>query len=89
MAIAKPATISASVDAFLATVTLDEAASTNAAIARALSAKLDQCREDSTGAAAMAVPAIAKELRATLAEVVNATAEHAEFVAGLFGGDDD
>jgi hypothetical protein len=89
MAVAKPATILERVDAYLATVVLDEAAATNAAIAQTLAVKLDQCRTDSTGAQAMAAPAIAKELRATLAEVVNATSDHAEFVAGLFGGDDD
>lgn len=85
----KPSTILEKVDAYLATVTLDEAAAANAAIAQTLAVKLDQCRTDVTGAQAMAAPAIAKELRATLAAVVNATSDHAEFVAGLFGGDDD
>lgn len=87
--VVKVVTILERVDAYLATVALDEAAATNAAIAQTLAVKLDQCRADVTGAQAMAAPAIAKELRAVLAEIVTATSNTAEFVAGLFGGGDD
>jgi hypothetical protein len=74
----------AALDAFLATLELDEAGATSAAIARTLAEKLDQARRDRTGAVAMAVAGLAKELRSVLEAIVEATADPDEFVAGLF-----
>lgn len=77
----------AAVDAYLATLNLDEVGKARAAIARTLATKLDQARADTTGAVAMATSSLARELRETLEAIVEASIDNDEFVAGLFGGD--
>ena len=71
-------------EAWLSQVELDEASEVNAAIARALAAKLDAVREDSSGAAAMAISGIAKELRAVIVDIRDASGERQEFLTDLF-----
>ena len=63
---------------------LDEAAQTNAAIAIALAAKLDEAREQDSGTIAMAISGIAKELRATIEAILATSTETEEFIADLF-----
>ena len=65
---------------------LDAFGKANAEIALTLAGKLDAVREQGTGSAAMAAPALAKELRAVLATLMAGAAGVDEFVAGLFGG---
>lgn len=77
--------VAAAVDAFLATLDLDEAGKASAAIARTLAVKLDQARTDTTGAIAMATAGLAKELRSVLDAIIDASSDAGDFVAGLFG----
>jgi len=74
----------AALEVLLASLELDEACEMNAAIARALAGKLDEARRDSNGAVAMAISGIAKELRAVVDSILEATANDDEFVADLF-----
>lgn len=75
--------VRAAVDAFLASLELSEAGDANAAIARALADRLDAAEGDS-GAATNAVAAVAKELRATLADIALSASDTADFVGALF-----
>jgi hypothetical protein len=71
-------------DAWLSSVTLDQAGEMNAAIARVLASKLDAVRDDDSGAAAIAISGIAKELRAVIDEIRNTSGDRQEFVTDLF-----
>lgn len=68
----------------LSSLTLDNAAEANAAIARALASKLDEAQASDSGAVAMAISGIAKELRAVIQEIRDSTGDREEFVTGLF-----
>ena len=74
-------------DAFLRTLDLDEAQQTNAAIARALATKLDQAKADQTGAVAMAVAGLAKELRSVVDAIADATSGDDDLMGDLFSDD--
>jgi hypothetical protein len=76
--------VAEAVDVLLAGLELDDAAAANAAIARALAAKLDEARASDSGAAAMAMSGIAKELRAVIDEIRQATGDREQFVTDLF-----
>jgi hypothetical protein len=76
--------VAASVDKLLSGIELDDAGEARAAIARTLASKLDQASYQEAGVVAMAISGIAKELRATLDEILEATNETDEFVADLF-----
>lgn len=76
--------VSAQLDVWLGAVELDSAGDVSAAIARVLAAKLDAVREDDSGAAAIAISGIAKELRAVITDIRNASGEQQEFIADLF-----
>jgi hypothetical protein len=65
-------------------VDLDEAGLANAAIARALAAKLDEARDSESGAAAMAMSGIAKELRAVIDDIRDSASDRQSFVSDLF-----
>jgi hypothetical protein len=56
----------------------------SAAIARALASKLDAVQGDDSGAAAMAISGIAKELRAVIDEIRDSSGDRQEFVSDLF-----
>jgi hypothetical protein len=72
------------VETFLRTLDLDEMGDAKAAIARALALKLDKTQHSTVGIEAQAVASIAKELRAVLDEIRDATSDASEFAAGLF-----
>lgn len=76
--------VSASVESLLKTLTLNEAGQTNAAIARALAAKLDEARWDTSATIAMAIGSIAKELRSVVDAILASTGDEEQFVAKLF-----
>lgn len=76
--------VAVAVDKLLATLELDEVGKTNAAIAQALAAKLDEARQSDSGAIAMAISGIAKELRAVIESILATTSDNEEFVADLF-----
>ena len=78
-------TVLSAVDALIADLPMDLAALTQAAIARVLASKLDDARVSSSGAVSVAVPGLAKELRAVLADLVMDNSEMESFVDGLFG----
>lgn len=80
----RPAGVSSSLDKLLITLELDEAGDTKAAIARALAKKLDQASTDRTGAVAMAISGIAKELRDLIDALTEDTSARDAFVASLF-----
>lgn len=84
MAVSSDTTVMAAVERLLASLELDEAGEMNAAIARALAAKLDEARQSDSGAIAMAISGIAKELRAVVEAILEASSNTQEFVAGLF-----
>ena len=70
--------------AWLDTLDLDDEGRANAAIARALAAKLDEAGQSDSGTIAMAISGIAKELRATL-DAIKADANETEaWVRDLF-----
>jgi hypothetical protein len=75
---------SAQLEVWLARVQLDDAAEVSAAIARALAAKLDSVKDDDSGAAAIAISPIAKELRAVIDEIRDSSGDRQEFVSDLF-----
>lgn len=77
--------VQAAVEHMLANIDLDDVGLTNAAIAKALAAKLDEAQGADSGAVAMAVAGIAKELRSTVEAIFEATNDTNEFVADLFG----
>jgi hypothetical protein len=72
------------VEALLGEIELEPAMGVNAAIARALAAKLDETREAESAAASMAIAGIAKELRAVIDEIRSATDDQSGFVTDLF-----
>jgi hypothetical protein len=75
---------SAQLEVWLARVQLDDAGEMSAAIARALASKLDSVQDDDSGAAAMAISGIAKELRAVIDEIRDSSGDRQEFVSDLF-----
>ena len=80
----------AAFEKFLQTVELDEALEARAAVGRALARRLDEA--DSTrlaGQAVVAIPAIAKELRAVIDDIQERTAGDDPFLdeLGLGAGD--
>lgn len=72
------------VESWLSGLELDDAGLVNAAIARVLAGKLDEVKGDDSGAAAIAISGIAKELRAVIADIRDASGERQEFIADLF-----
>jgi hypothetical protein len=72
------------IERLLLVLDLDEAGLANAAIVRALAAKLDEARHSESGAAAMAMPGIAKELRAVIDEICESASDRQSFVSDLF-----
>ncbi len=80
----EPPSVAAAVEKLLAGMELDQAGEMNAAIARALASKLDEAKRSDSGAIAMAISGIAKELRAVVDALLAATGESEEFVADLF-----
>jgi hypothetical protein len=72
------------VEVLLGELELEPAMGVNAAIARALAAKLDETREAESAAASMAIAGIAKELRAVIDEIRSATDDQSGFVTDLF-----
>lgn len=79
--------VTATLEAFLSTLELDEANATRGAVAIVLANKLDQARSDHTGAVAMAVAGLARELSDVLDAILEGTAADDEFVRGLFSED--
>ncbi|MGP8180842.1 MAG: hypothetical protein ACLP1E_08700 [Acidimicrobiales bacterium] len=77
-------TVASAVNALLDTLDLDERGETNAEIARALATKLDQAVGDTKGDVAIAISAIAKELRAVVDALLETAHGSDDFVAGLF-----
>lgn len=73
-------------NALLEGLDLDPYRKVHAAAARSLAIKLDQARNTTSGAVAQAVPATARELRLTVAYLVDDQADREEFVAHLFDG---
>lgn len=76
--------VTAAVQALLDGRELDAGGEAKAAIALALAAKLDEAAGSDSGAIAMAVAGISKELRATLADVMSDDDGGEGFVADLF-----
>jgi hypothetical protein len=62
----------------------DEVGRVRAALAMSLATKLDSAIADDSATSAMATPAISKELRATLEELVSAQGDKEQFIADLF-----
>lgn len=79
-----PSPVFEKVTALLATVELDDLGSARAAIALTLAMKLDEASRSDSGAIAMAIAGISKELRAVLDTILEGTAEDDEFVASLY-----
>jgi hypothetical protein len=78
-------TVLESVDALLDDTPLDLMGQAQAAVARVLAAKLDDARSSTSGAVAVAVPGVARELLSILTELTADTGEVVNFVDGLFG----
>lgn len=76
--------VTAKVQALLAEVELDTAGETRAAIAVALAQKLDDALISDSGAVAMAIAGISKELRSVLDSILEDTAADDQFVADLY-----
>lgn len=76
--------VSAALETLLASLVLDNAGKANAAIARALASKLDEAKQSESGAVAMAISGIAKELRAVIEEIRDSVNDGQEFVTDLF-----
>lgn len=74
----------AKLEQLIATLTLDAAGETNAAIAYALALKLDEAQHSDSGAVAMAIGGIAKELRAVIDAICESASDRQEFVSDLF-----
>ncbi len=72
------------VEALLATLDLDEAGEARAAIARGLAAKFDEAVASSTATTALAIAGISKELRDVITEILEASGDAEDFVAGVF-----
>jgi len=73
----------AAVDKMLEALTLDDLGETRAEIARALAEQLDAVTASASGAAAMAGAAVARELRATLDEILEGQLEDDPLLAAL------
>lgn len=76
--------VSSDLEAWLKDVTLDREGELNASIARALAAKLDEAQGSESGAVAMAVAGISKELRAVIGDLSEATSDSGAYVVNLF-----
>lgn len=76
--------VAEAVDKLLDGLELDDAGAANAAIARALASKLDEAQRSDSGAVAMAISGIAKELRAVIEEIRAAASDQEAFVTDLF-----
>ena len=63
---------------------LDDVGEANAAIARALAAKLDEAGQSDSGTIAMAISGIAKELRATVEAILADARETDAWITDLF-----
>lgn len=81
--VTRPSVVDA-VDTLLAELELDSLGEARAAIARALSEKLDDATESTSGAVAVAAPAIARALVEVLDVLTEDTGATSAFVAGLF-----
>lgn len=79
-----PTSVTVAIDNLLKGMELDPLGETNAAIARALAGKLDEARRSDSGAIAMAIAGIAKELRAVVDSILATSGDNQEFVADLF-----
>jgi hypothetical protein len=76
--------VSPSINTWLETLALDPAGEVRAALVRSLAAALDEASGSESGAMAMATAGIAKELRAVVDAILEATEDDGGFVAGLF-----
>ena len=63
---------------------LNDEGEANAAIARALAAKLDEAGQSDSGTIAMAISGIAKELRATVEAILSEARETDAWISDLF-----
>ena len=63
---------------------LNDEGEANAAIARALAAKLDEAGQSDSGTIAMAISGIAKELRATVEAILSDARETDAWITDLF-----
>ena len=63
---------------------LDDVGEANAAIARALASKLDEAGQSDSGAIAMAISGIAKELRSTVEAILADVRETDAWITDLF-----
>lgn len=77
-------TVLEAVEKLLATIELDELGEARAALARTLASKLDQVLHAASASAAIAAPAISKELREVFDAIQEASDDSAEYVTGLF-----
>jgi hypothetical protein len=72
------------IEALLAKQTLDEVGDTSAALARGLAMKIDKASASDVAADSMALPALVKELRAVIAEIVGASEDDKQWLANVF-----
>lgn len=72
------------VEALLAKQRLDEVGDTSAALARGLAMKIDKASASDVAADSMALPALVKELRAVIAEIMGASPDDKEWLADVF-----
>src|ERR1017187_10072424 len=72
------------VDALLASQTLDEEGNVHAASARQLAAKIDKAATSDIATDSLALPALTKELRGVIAEIMGASEDDKAWLADVF-----
>ena len=79
-----PSTACEDLEALLATQDLDAQGRFNAGVARRLAQRLDNVAVSTKAADAMAMPQIAKELRAVVDEIMDVSSDDKEWLANVF-----
>lgn len=88
MSIPMDRTVADAVASMLEKMVLDDAGQARAAIAMVLARNLDSSRSTENGAVAQSIPAMAKELRATIQEILDSLAGDDPFLQQLLKDED-